>query len=273
MRSLHLPTTLLDEKTLPELTELEYEIYKRQIPLPGFGSQGQRQLKGSSVMISRVGGVGGTVALELARAGVGRLVLAHEGVIELENLNRMLLAFRQDVGRPRVEAFRDMLARVNPEVDVLIEADNIHANNAERLIDQVDLIVDGSPSFEERYHMNQEAVRQRKPIIMAAMFGLEMYITTMIPGSTPCLSCLYPTPPPSWEVTGFPVILPSSALVATIATMEVIKVITGCGEPLINRLFYGDLTSNGFRQLHIARRRDCPICGHLVSANEGGAMA
>ncbi len=250
---------------LPELTNFEHQLYERQLTLPGFGIHGQCLLKKATVMISRVGGLGGTVALQLARAGIGRLVLAHDGVIEPENLNRMLLAFREHLDQPRVEVFRETLLRINPELEVITEANNVVPSNVSRLVSLADLVVDGAPLFEERYLMNQEAVRQEKPLVMAAMFGLEGYVTTILPGVTPCLACIYPEQPASWDVKSFPVIIPSSAFVATIAAMEVIKVLTGCGETLAHQLLYSDLTTNAFQRLHIQRRVDCPICGHLFS--------
>ena len=256
---------------LPELTAFEHQVFERQIQHSEFGVERQKRLKGSSVMVSRVGGLGGTVTMLLARAGVGKLILAHDGVIEPENLNRMHLAFRQDLGRPRVDAFRDTIARINPDIEVVTEANNISAANVERLVSQADLVVDGAPLFEERYLMNQEAVRQGKPLVMAAMFSLEGYVTTILPGDTACLACLYPKQPDYWNAKVFPVITPSSVLVATIAAMEAIKVLTGYGEPLKNELLYYDLTDNIFRRFRVARKLDCPVCGHLNNGNHRGA--
>lgn len=248
---------------LPELTEFERQVYERQIQLPDFGEDGQRVLKASSVMISRVGGLGGTVAMLLARAGIGRLVLAHDGVVEHENLNRMHLAMREDLGTPRIEAFLASLNRINPDVDVITDGDNVTADNVGRLTRQADMIVDGAPLFEERYLMNQEAVKQRKPLVMAAMFGMEGYVTTIFPGDTPCLRCIYPEAPDYWNLRVFPVMAPSSVWVATMAAMETIKVLTGYGETLANQLLYCDLASNTFRRLRIERRPGCPVCGDL----------
>ncbi|HEX4495507.1 MAG TPA: HesA/MoeB/ThiF family protein [Thermoanaerobaculia bacterium] len=245
------------------LTELDHEIYARQLRLPGFGPEEQGRLKRASVLVSRVGGLGGTSAMALARAGVGRLILAHDGVVEPENLNRMHLAFREDLGRPRVEAFRDTLKRINPDLEVVVTAENISDRNAVALFEQADVVIDGAPLFEERQAMNREAVRRGKPLVMAAMFALEGYLTVIEPGSTPCLTCLYPEMPPQWTIDSFAVIACSSMVVATLAAMEAIKLLTGYGEVLRNRLLYFDLTDNSFRKLKVSRRPDCPVCGHL----------
>ncbi|HET7831372.1 MAG TPA: HesA/MoeB/ThiF family protein [Gallionella sp.] len=246
---------------LPPLSEFELQLYARQLTLPEFGLEAQQKLKAATVMISRVGGLGGTVAMLLARAGVGSLVLAHDGVIEHENLNRMHLAFREDLGKPRIEVFRETLLKINPDLRLVCEPENVTEANAARLVAQADIVVDGSPSFEERYAMNREAVRQNKPLVMAAMSSLEGYASTFLPGETPCLSCIYPEPPEYWTVLGFPVIATSSVLVATIAAMEVIKLVTGYGETLAGQLLYCDLSSNIFQRMQIERRHDCEVCG------------
>jgi molybdopterin/thiamine biosynthesis adenylyltransferase len=248
---------------LPGLTDFEHQIYERQLQLPGFDLDHQCRLKAATVMVSRVGGLGGTTAMLLTRAGIGRLVLAHDGVIEAENLNRMHLAFREHLGQQRVAVFHETLHRINPELEIITEANNVSAENASRLVGLADLVVDGAPLFEERYAMNQAAVQQRKPLVMAAQYGLECYVTTIIPGKTPCLACIYPEPPDYWNVTCFPVMTPSSTMVATLAAMEAIKVLTGHGIPLTNQLLYCDLTTNVFQRLQISRQADCAVCGHL----------
>src|ERR1700687_2988525 len=165
----------MNTEDLPELTEFELQMYARQLQLPEFGMAEQRKLKASTVMLSRVGGLGGTVAILLARAGIGGLVLAHDGVIEPENLNRMFLAYREHLGRPRSEVFRETLLRINPDLKIVAVNENITEQNVARLAAQADIIVDSAPAFEERYLMNREAIRQNKPLIMAAMSGLEGY--------------------------------------------------------------------------------------------------
>jgi molybdopterin/thiamine biosynthesis adenylyltransferase len=249
-----------EEDVQVDLTHYEERVYQRQLSLDGFGLQGQRKLKAASVMVSRVGGLGGTVAMLLARAGIGKLVLAHDGVIEHENLNRMHLAFSRHLAQPRIEAFRETLLSINPDLQLVLRDENVNEGNVRALMDQADLVVDASPDFGERYCMNKEAVRQRKPMVMAAMYALECYATTIHPMQTPCLACIYPEPPEGWDVLGFPVIAPSSSAIASIAAMEVIKTIAGFGKTLRNQLLYCDLENNQFSRLNIHRRPHCPVC-------------
>lgn len=254
----------VDCGALPALTSFEVSMYARQISLPGLGEVGQRRLKGASVLVSRAGGLGGTVALQLAKAGIGRLIIAHDGVVEAENLNRMLLAMRADLGRTRVEAFKETLAMVNPSVEVVTDANNANSSNASGLAADADVIVDAAPLFDERYALNEAAVTLGRPLVTAAMFGLEGYVTTIDVPATPCLACIYPTAPPEWDLRCFPVVLPSSALLGAVAAMEVIKVLTGCGTPLHNTLLYCDLMECSFERLSVARCADCRVCGRDV---------
>lgn len=261
MNTAKLAPDAADCGALPGLTSLEVSMYARQISLPGLGEVGQRRLKGATVLVSRAGGLGGTVALQLAKAGIGRLIIAHDGVVEAENLNRMLLAMHTDLGRTRVEAFKATLAMVNPNVDVVIEPNNANSANAPELAADADIIVDAAPLFDERYALNEAAVNLRRPLVTAAMFGLEGYVTTIDVPATPCLACIYPAAPPEWDLRCFPVVLPSSALLGTVAAMEVIKVLTGCGTPLYNTLLYCDLMECSFRRLSVARCANCSVCG------------
>ncbi|GHO94655.1 adenylyltransferase [Reticulibacter mediterranei] len=248
--------------SIPELSAFEFERYSRQMRLPGFGLKAQQQLKAATVLISRVGGVGGTVAMRLAHAGVGHLILAHGGQVRPEYLNRWPLVRATDIGRPCIDAVLETLTAMNASVKLTGECTNVTEENVSRLVEQADLIVDAAPLFEERYLLNQQAVRQKKPLVMGAMYGTEAYISTYIPGETPCLACMYPSKPPYWNsIEAFPVIGPCSDMAGAVAAMEAIKVLTGFGMPLKGRLWFFDLQSNCMSHLHVHRRLDCPVCG------------
>jgi molybdopterin-synthase adenylyltransferase len=245
-----------------ELTAEEWDRYRWQTWVEGFGEAGQRALKNASVLVSRIGGVGGTVALELAAAGVGRLILAHGGNLRRNDLNRQLLMNTDGIGTPRVELAKVRLQALNPHVDIVVVGENITSTNVRSLVEQCDLVVSAAPLFEERLLMNQEAVRQSKPLIDCAMYELEGRLTTILPGRTPCLSCLYPESPPHWK-REFPVFAAVASTVASLATMEAIKVLSGLGTPLAGRLLTFDLGTMNFRQLEFPRLSDCPVCGSV----------
>ena len=241
------------------LTDAEKARYEWQLWTPGFGEEGQRRLKGASVLVSRCGGVGGLVAYELAAAGVGRLVLAHAGSARPNDLNRQLLMTEDAVGRPRVEAAARRLRELNPHVAVEAVAENVTEENAARLVGGVDLVAACAPLFAERLLLNCEAVRQGKPLVDCAMYDLELQLTTVRPGRTPCLACLYPEEPSGWR-REFPVFGATAGAVGCLGALEAIKVLAGLGEPLYGTMLLADLRAMSFRRVALRRRPDCPVC-------------
>lgn len=247
---------------LPELTDDERLRYQWQLWVRDFGEEGQRRLKAASVFVSRIGGVGGSVALQLAAAGVGRLVLAHAGILRLDDLNRQTLMTTDWIGKPRIESAQRRLRELNPLVRIETVGENVSEANAADLVRRCDLVVAAAPLFAERLLMNREAVSQDKPLVDCAMYDLEGRVMTVIPNQTACLACLYPEPPANWK-REFPVLSAVSSTVGSLAAMEAIKVIAGLGEPLAGRLLTFDLRDMSFRTIPIARRADCAVCGHL----------
>ncbi|MCX6906687.1 MAG: HesA/MoeB/ThiF family protein [Verrucomicrobia bacterium] len=244
---------------LPALTDDECAIYQWQMWVPGFGEEGQRKLKGASVLISRVGGLGGVVAYELAAAGVGRLVLAHAGNLKPADLNRQLLQTHDHIGQPRIESIARRLRDLNPRLDIVAVGENVTEENAGRLVEQADVVVDAAPLFEERFALNRAAVRQGKPMVECAMYSMEAHVTTILPGRTACLQCLLPEKPADWK-RQFPVIGAVSGTAGCIGAVEVIKLLTGIGEPLAGAMLVMDLRTMNFRRVKTARRADCPVC-------------
>lgn len=245
-----------------KLTDEERAIYQWQMWVPDFGEAGQERLKNASVMISRVGGIGGLVAYQLAAAGVGKLVLAHAGNVQPGDLNRQLLITHDWIGRPRIESIERRLLELNPRLQIVAVNANVNEENAAELVSMSDVIVDCAPLFTERLALNRQAVLQRKPIIECAMYELEAQLTTIVPGHTACLSCLFPIEPPTWK-REFPVFGAVSGSVACMGAMEAIKLISGIGTPLLNRWLRYDLREMQFRTLTISRRIDCEVCGLL----------
>ena len=244
------------------LTDEERAIYQWQMWVPDFGETGQEKLKAASVMVSRVGGVGSVVAYELAAAGVGKLVLAHAGNVKPSDLNRQLLMTHDWIGKPRIESIRRRLLELNPRLEIVAVDENVSESNAAELVRQCDVVVDCAPLFPERFAMNEQAVRQNKPLVECAMYELEAHITTVIPGESSCLRCIFPQEPPTWT-REFPVFGAVSGTVACMGAMETIKTIAGIGSPLADRLLKMDLRDMSFHMLKLNRRSDCPTCGHL----------
>lgn len=245
--------------SLPLLTDEERAIYEWQMWVPGVGEEGQRKLKAASVFISRVGGLGGVVAYELAAAGVGKLILAHAGDVQASDLNRQLLQTHDRIGLPRMESIVRRLQELNPHCEVVGLEENVTEENAGRLTADADIIVDAAPMFQERLALNRAAFAQGKAMVECAMHTLEATVTTFIPGRTGCLQCYVPEVPPTWK-RQFPVFGAVSGTVGCLGAMEVIKLITGIGAPLAGEMLSMDLATMNFRKLKLPRRHDCPIC-------------
>ena len=244
---------------LPKLTDAEREVYSWQTTVAGFGEDGQRRLKAATVMVSRIGGVGGLVAYELAAVGVGRLVLAHAGKLKPSDLNRQLLMRHDALGQARIDTAVESLKALNPRIEIVAVPGNVTVANAAKLVGQADVVVDCAPLFEERFAMNAACVRLAKPMVECAMYETEAHITSFAPGRTGCLRCLYPEEPGDWK-RRFPVIGAVSGAVGCFGAMEAIKIITGLGEPLFNRLVTCDLRAMTFNSVRLQQRSDCPIC-------------
>ena len=253
---------MMRDKPPMDLTEEEKATYEWQIPVRGFGEEGQRKLKGATALVSRLGGLGGPLAQELTAAGIGKLILAHGGNLKHSDLNRQILMTYDWLGKPRVESASRRLRELNPRLEVEAVPENVHEDNVADLVGKADIVFDCAPLFCERFLMNRECVRQRKPMIDCAMFSLEGQVTTIVPGESACLACIYPEDPPEWK-RQFPVFGAVSALAACIGAIEGIKLISGMGPSLVGTMLYYDTRAMTFHRVPVARRPDCPVCGAL----------
>jgi len=244
------------------LTAEDRARYEWQMWTSDFGESGQEKLKGASVLVSRCGGLGSPVAYELAAAGVGRLVIAHGGNLKPSDLNRQLLMTHDWLGKPRAESAVRRLRDLNPTIEIEGVSENINERNVAELVSRVDLVVDAAPLFEERLLMNREVVAQGKVLVECAMYDMEANVTTIVPGKTPCLACLFPENPPAWK-RQFPVFGAVSGTAACIGAIEAIKTLADFGQPLHSEMLLMDLRHMEFRKMKIRRAPDCPVCGHL----------
>jgi molybdopterin-synthase adenylyltransferase len=248
------------------MTDEERQTYEWQMWTAGFGERGQEALKSASVLVSRVGGVGSAVSYYLAAAGIGRIVLAHAGPIRHSDLNRQILMTHSALGTSRVQSAAKRLKELNPRLHVEAVEENMSDANAEKLAGSVDLIVDCAPLFEERFAMNRAAVRLGKPLVECAMYDMEVHVTSIMPGKTPCLACLYPEKPSEWK-RQFPVFGAVAGIAGTLGATEAIKILGGLGEPLYGRLLTMDLKEMSSRILKLKRRPDCAVCGAAGKAS------
>lgn len=243
-----------------DLTPIELERYRRQIMLPGFGEEAQQRLKNSTVLVTGVGGLGGTAALYLAVAGVGRLILLRGGELRRDDMNRQVLMTDDWIGKPRVFKAKETLEAINPDVQIDAICEYVTPENVDRLVQQADVVLDCAHNFVERDLLNAACVRWGKPMIEAAMNDMEAYLTTIVPGLTPCLSCIFPEKP-DWDKRGFGVLGAVSGTLACLTALEAIKLITGLGTALLSQLLTMDLNRAEFAKRHPYHDPNCPVCG------------
>jgi molybdopterin-synthase adenylyltransferase len=246
------------------------ENYARQLTLPGFGVAAQRRLAESTVLVAGVGGLGGASATYLAAAGVGRLVLFHPGRLERADLNRQTLMTPSGLGQLRVECAEATLARHYPEVVVVAVPEPITAEQTSPFLVQADVVVDARHNFPERLLLNRLCVQLGVPMVEAAMNGAEGQVSVVRPGETACLACRCGDGDPQWEPMGFPVLGAVSGTVGCLAAIEAIKVVTGWGEPLGDRLLTLDLEHMIFQTLPVTRDPACPVCSGSYPTPETG---
>ena len=248
----------------PELDNDEILRYSRHLILPEFGIDGQRKLKGSSVLVVGAGGLGSPLGLYLAAAGVGRIGIVDFDVVDFTNLQRQVIHSSADVGRPKLESARDRIAGLNPKVQVDTFETRFTSQNALEIAKDYDLVVDGTDNFQTRYLVNDTCVLLGKPNVYGSIFRFEGQASVLATPEGPCYRCLFREPPPPGMVPscaegGVLGVLPG--LVGVIQATEAIKLLTGIGEPLIGRLLLIDALGMKFRTLKIHRDPLCPACG------------
>jgi molybdopterin/thiamine biosynthesis adenylyltransferase len=243
------------------VAEIDMERYKRQLMLEGFTEEHQKKLKDSTALIAGIGGLGGTAALYLAVAGIGKLVFAHYGNLTLSNMNRQILMKHEWIGKSRVIQAMKTIEDINPDVEVEIYNERITGDNVDRLLNGVHVALSARPNFHERRVLNNACVKKGIPMVEAAMNGMEGYIFNVIPKKTPCLNCLYPEDNNEWEELGFPVLGAVSGMLGCLMAIEAIKLLTGYGKPLFSKMLVFNTIDMEFRKLNIRRDDNCTVCG------------
>ncbi len=239
--------------------------YARQERLPVIGEEGQRRLRDSCAALVGLGALGCVSADLLARAGVGRLILIDRDVVEWSNLQRQSLYTEADAEacRLKAEAAAERLAAVNGEVELVLRPADLGAHNLPSLLEGAELVVDGTDNFQTRYLLNDWAVRDRHPFVYAGVVGTYGMAGAILPGG-PCLRCTWPEPPaaadaPTCRSAG--VLGPAVAAVASLASAEALKILSGHPEAAFPGYRYLDLWSGEQQALRASTDPACPTCG------------
>jgi molybdopterin-synthase adenylyltransferase len=247
------------------LTPGELERYDRQLLIRGMGQAGQERLKRARVAIAGAGGLGSTVAIHLAAAGVGLIKLIDHDEVKLSNLNRQILHWSADVGRKKVESAAEKLKSLNPSTEIVAVDRMITDRNVTDLLSGFDGVVDAVDNLPTRFLLNRGAIDNGIPLFHGAVRAFEGRAMTVIPGKTACLGCVYRGVMPEEK---FPVIGVSPAVVGAIQATEVIKYIAGIGKLLTDRFVVYDGLKMEFTELGVNRDPNCPHCASLNRQGE-----
>jgi molybdopterin/thiamine biosynthesis adenylyltransferase len=254
------------------LRHSERERYRRQLMLRGFTADHQRRLKHSTALVAGVGGLGGTAALYLAAAGIGRMILVHAGGLTLSNMNRQILMRHDAIGKSRVQLAKKTIRRINPDVAIEVHDERISVANIDRLLRGVQIALSARPNFQERRVLNQACVERFIPMVEAAMNGMEGYLFNVIPRVASCVHCVYPEDDPSWEELGFPVLGAVSGMLGCMMSLEAIKLLTGYGKPLLSQMLVFNTIDMEFRKVNIPKNDQCKVCGDRTFTGSVSAL-
>ena len=245
------------------LTPEQRERYSRHLLVPEIGIEGQLRLLDAKVLLLGAGGLGSPTALYLAAAGVGTIGIVDDDVVDLSNLQRQVAHSNDRIGMPKVDSAEHAIHEINPDVEVVKYQTRLDASNIMEIIEGYEVIVDGVDNFPTRYLLNDASVRLQIPVVSASILGFDGQLSVFAPYEGPCYRCLYPTPPPaelapSCGANGVLGALPG--VMGVLQAIEVVKLVTGSGEPLVGRLLLYEALSTTFTNLKVRRDPECAIC-------------
>ena len=245
--------------------------YSRHLLLDEIGVEGQEKLLAAHALVLGAGGLGSPVALYLGSAGVGRITIIDDDIVELSNLQRQIMHTEARVGQPKAASAREAVAALNPGVEVRAIARRATEELLHELAADADIVLDCSDNFATRHMLNRVCVAQRKPLISGAAIGFAVQISVydLRRDDSPCYACVFPpsqpTPDARCATTG--VLAPLVGLTGSLQAAEAIKLLCGYGTPLTGRLLMADLRHTEFTQVRLHRRADCEVCGCAQQAH------
>jgi len=256
---------------LPELSHEEILRYSRHLLIPEVGLEGQRKLKASSALVIGTGGLGSPVALYLAAAGVGHIGLVDFDVVDTSNLQRQVIHGVSTVGKLKVESARTKLLDLNPDIQIDIYNEPFTSENAVRIAQNYDVLIDGTDNFPTRYLTNDVCVLLGKPNVYGSIFRFDGQLSVFDARVGPCYRCLFPEPPPPGLVPscaegGVLGVLPGT--IGTLQATEALKVLLGIGEPMIGRLLLYNALDMSFDFVKLKKNPKCRVCGPNADIKE-----
>ncbi len=248
---------------LLNLSHDEILRYSRHLLIPEVGLEGQQKLKAASVLVIGTGGLGSPVAMYLAAAGVGRIGLVDYDVVDWSNLQRQVIHGISTIDQLKVESARARMLDINPEIQVDVYNEPFTSENAMRIAEPYDIIIDGTDNFPTRYLTNDVCVFQGKPNVYGSIFRFDGQVSVFYAKEGPCYRCLFPEPPPPGLVPscaegGVLGVLPGT--VGTLQATEALKLILGIGEPLIGKLLLYNALDMSFDFVKLRKNPKCKVC-------------
>lgn len=241
--------------------------YSRQIRLPQVGLEGQQALQAATVAVIGAGGLGSPAAFYLAAAGVGRLRIIDDDVVDRSNLQRQILHTDARIGEAKVASAQHTLSALNPRTRIEAVHARITRDNVDALVADADVVLDGADNFPARHVLNDACLRLGKPLVYGAVQRFDGQVSVFDAGRqrgiAPCYRCLFPEAPddaPNCAEAGVLGVLPG--VVGMLQATEAIKLVLGIGEPLVGRLLAFDALAMRFRETRIPVDPECPACGH-----------
>ncbi len=242
------------------------ERYRKQAIVPEIGEQGQQRINGARVLVVGAGGLGCAVLPYLAGAGVGRITIVDDDRVDQGNLQRQVLFGESSIGRPKVEVAAQRLADLNPSIEVIARAERLQLDNVESLLNEHDVVVDGSDNYPTKYLLADASVRFGKPLVYGSVTGMDALVSIFDARVGPCLRCLFPEAPRGWvpNCAEAGVLGPLVGLAGSMQASETLKLLVGDNgrgvAPIIGRLWTMDARTGESRLLRVAKRADCALC-------------
>ncbi|MDR0844895.1 MAG: molybdopterin-synthase adenylyltransferase MoeB [Tannerella sp.] len=246
-----------------DFSEEQIIRYSRHILLQDVGVEGQEKISQGKVLIIGAGGLGAPIAFYLAAAGVGTIGIIDGDVVDLSNLQRQIIHFTEDVGKPKVLSAKEKINQLNPDVKVVTYQTLFTSENAFEIIKDYDFIVDGTDNFPVKFLINDACVMAGKPFSHGGILRFDGQTFTHTPGNA-CYRCLFHSPPPPNAVptcSQAGVLGAIAGMLGTIQAAETLKYLTGVGELLTNRLLSFNAKTMNFRTVNVRRSEKCPVCG------------
>ena len=256
---------------LPGLSHSEILRYSRHLLIPEVGLEGQRKLKAASVLVIGTGGLGSPVALYLAAAGVGHIGLVDYDVVDFSNLQRQVIHGTSGLGELKVESARKRMLDINPDIQVDVYNEPFTSENAIRIAQDYDILIDGTDNFPTRYLVNDLCVLTGKANVYGSIFRFDGQVSVFDARYGPCYRCLFPEPPPPGLVPscaegGVLGVLPGT--IGTLQATEALKLILGIGDLLIGKLMLYNALDMSFDFVNLRKNPNCKVCGSNPEVTE-----